>query len=130
MGNKYVRTPESISFDLIEEKDFTLSSSQYSDLIMPNQNFKLVADFLTRPLKRSDLGIEVGSVSYIGSSPYLFLRTKALQAHSFLPEITKETALPILPNAFVNQNLKEGDILISKDSNIGEIVILGQDYPI
>lgn len=129
MGNKYVRTPESISFDLIEEKDFTLSSSQYSDLIMPNQNFKLVADFLTRPLKRSDLGIEVGSVSYIGSSPYLFLRTKALQAHSFLPEITKETALPILPNAFVNQNLKEGDILISKDSNIGEIVILGQDYP-
>lgn len=26
-------------------------------------------------------------------------------------------------------NLKEGDIIISKDSNIGEIVILDKDYP-
>ena len=26
-------------------------------------------------------------------------------------------------------NLKEGDLLISKDSNIGEIVILDKDYP-
>lgn len=129
MSNKYVRTPESISFNLIEKKDFTLSSSQYSDLIMPNPNFKLVKDFLARPLKRSDLGVEVGSASYINDSPYLFLRTKALQAHSFLPEITQETAIPILPSVFTNQNLKEGDILISKDSNIGEIVILDQDYP-
>ena len=78
---------------------------------------------------RKDLGIEVGSANYIGQSSHYFLRTKALQAHSYLPEITPETALPIMPNSFVKMNLKAGDLIISKDSNIGEIVILDKDYP-
>ena len=42
---------------------------------------------------------------------------------------TSETALPIIPSEFVQMNLKKGDLLISKDSNIGEIVILDKDYP-
>jgi len=96
---------------------------------MPNKNYKLVGDFLYRPLKRSDLGVEVGSLNYISQSPFYFLRTKALQSYSFLPEITSESALPVMPNVFVKQNLKEGNLLISKDSNIGEIVILDKDYP-
>lgn len=129
MSNSYIRTPESISIKSIEEKGFTLSSSQYMDLIMPNKNYKLVGDFLSRPLKRSDLGVEVGSINYISQSPFYFLRTKALQSYSFLPEITSESALPVMPNVFVKKNLKEGDLLISKDSNIGEIVILDKDYP-
>jgi len=129
MNNSYIRTPESISIKSIEEKGYTLSSSQYMDLSMPNKNYKLVGDFLSRPLKRSDLGVEVGSLNYISQSPFYFLRTKAFQSHSFLPEITSESALPIMPNVFVKQNLKEGDLLISKDSNIGEIVILDKDYP-
>lgn len=128
MAQTYIKTPESISFKSIIDKDFTLSSSQYMDLTMPNKNFKYVRDFLSRPLRRSDLGVEIGSSNYIYKSPYYFLRTKALQPHSYLPEITPETALPILPKSFVKQNLKEGDILISKDSNIGEIVILDDDY--
>ena len=129
MPNKYIRTPESISINAIEEKDFTLSSSQYMDLMMPNTTFKFVRDFLSRKLTRSDLGFEVGSINYIDRSPCYFLRTKALQSHTYLPEITPETAIPLLPNAFIKQNLKEGDLLISKDSNIGEIIILDQDYP-
>ena len=129
MNNKYIQTPESISFETISEKEFTLSSSQYMDLILPNKNYKFVGDFLSRPLKRVDLGNEIGSINYIKESPFYFLRTKALQELSFLPEITSESALPVMPNAFVNQNLKEGDILISKDSNIGEVVILDKDYP-
>lgn len=129
MDNSYIKTPESISIKSIEEKGFTLSSSQYMDLIMPNKNYKLVGDFLSRPLKRSDLGVEVGSINYISQSPFYFLRTKALQSYSFLPEITSQSALPVMPSVFVKQNLKEGDLLISKDSNIGEIVILDKDYP-
>jgi len=129
MNSSYIRTPESISIKSIEEKGFTLSSSQYMDLIMPNKNYKLVGDFLSRPLRRSDLGVEVGSLNYISQSPFYFLRTKALQSYSFLPEITSESALPVMPSVFVKQNLKEGDLLISKDSNIGEIVILDKDYP-
>ncbi len=126
MSNKYIQTPESISFNCIANKKFTLSSSQYMDLIMPNDNYMFVKDFLSRKLRRSDLGNEVGAINYIKESPYYFLRTKALQSHSFLPDIT--SAIPIMPKVFVNQNLKEGDLLISKDSNIGEIVILDKDY--
>lgn len=129
MNNAYVKIPNSISFNSIIEKDYTLSSSQYMDLIMPNKNFLFVRNFLNRNLQRNDLGVEVGSLNYIGQSTHYFVRTKALQAHSFLPEITSETALPIMPSSFVKMNLKQGDLLISKDSNIGEAVILDKDYP-
>ena len=129
MSNSYIKIPNSIFFNSIIEKDYTLSSSQYMDLIMPNENFLFVKDFLKRDLQRKDLGVEVGSLNYIGQSTHYFIRTKALQSHSFLPEITPETALPIMPNTFVKMNLQEGDILISKDSNIGEVVILDKDYP-
>lgn len=128
MSNKYIQVPESISFNSITNKGYTLSSSQYMDLMMPNDNYKFVKDFLFRDLKRSDLGNEVGSINYIKQSPFYFLRTKSLQSYSFLPDITPASALPVMPNEFINQDLKEGDLLISKDSNIGEIIILDQDY--
>ena len=127
--SSYIHTPKTISINDIEEKNYNLSSSQYKELIMPNNNYKRVKEFLSRKLNRSDLGIEVGSLSYIDKSPYYFIRTKALQEYSYLPIFTNETALPILPSEFVQMNLKEGDLLISKDSNIGEIVILDKDYP-
>lgn len=128
MNNNYIKTPTTISFSNIVEKGYTLSSSQYMDLVMSNKNFLYVKDFLSRPLQRKDLGFEVGSSNYIRKSTHYFLRTKALQQYSFLPEITSETALPIMPNCFVSMNLKKGDLIISKDSNIGEIVILDRDY--
>lgn len=127
--SSYIHTPKTININDIEKKDYNLSSSQYKGLIMPNDNFKLVKDFLKRKLNRKDLGIEVGSLNYIEQSPYKFIRTKALQDYSYLPNLTSETALPIMPGEFVQMNLKEGDLLISKDSNIGEIVILDKDYP-
>lgn len=129
MVNTYIKTPKSISLASIIGKNYTLSSSQYMDLLMPNQNFLYVHDFLSRALQRKDLGVDVGSINYIRKSTHYFLRTKALQQHSFLPEITTETALPIMPNSFINMNLKEGDLIISKDSNIGEVAILDKDYP-
>lgn len=127
--SKYVHIPDVVNFQDVANKKFNLSSSQYIKLVMPNKNYKYVRDFLCRKLLRTDLGVEVGSLSYIDKSPVRFIRTKALQAHSFLPELNKETALPIMPSEFVPMNLKEGDLLISKDSNIGEIVILDKDYP-
>lgn len=129
MRNSYIKIPSAISFDSIVKKDYTLSSFQYMDLTIKNEKFLFVQDFLNRPIQREDLGVEVGSLNYIGKSTHYFLRTKALQSHSFLPEITNETALPIMPSSFIRMNLKEDDLLISKDSNIGEIVILDKDYP-
>ena len=128
--NKYVIVPKIVSYKDIITKNYTLSPAQYERLEMPNQNYMFVRDFLTRELERRiDLGCEVGSKNYVDKSPYKFLRTRALQKYSFLPQVTSKTALSIKPYSFVPMNLKEGDLLISKDSNIGEIVILDKDYP-
>lgn len=127
--SNYIHTPKTISYNNIIECDFSLSSSRHKKFEIANQNCKLVKDFLTHDLSRKDLGVEVGSANYIGQSSHYFLRTKALQNHSYLPEVTPETVLPIMPSSFVKMNLKAGDLIISKDSNIGEIVILDKDYP-
>lgn len=127
--NRYVHTPDTVSYNEVVNSQYKLSSSLFLKLVIPNANSKKLADFLSRKLERSDLGVEVGSLSYIDKSPKYFLRTKALQDYSYIPELTSETMLPILPKDFVNMNLKRGDIIISKDSNIGEVVILDKDYP-
>ena len=126
--NRYVRTPDTVTYKEVIDSQYKLSSSLFLKLVIPNAHSKKLADFLSRKLNRSDLGVEVGSLSYIDKSPKYFLRTKALQDYSYIPEITSETMLPILPKDFVNMHLKKGDVIISKDSNIGEIVILEKDY--
>lgn len=127
--SKYLNTPETISFNEIAEKKFSLSAPQYKTLLIKNENCLFVREFLSRDLHNSDLGNEVGSLNYIGESTHFFLRTKALQKYTFLPEINSETTRPIYPKVFQQMNLSKGDLLLSKDSNIGEIVILDKDYP-
>lgn len=114
--------------DIVRNK-FNLAPGQLMTLEVPNKNQLLVRDLLSRKLEFSDNGNEVGSVNYISKSQKYFIRAKALQKESFLPFITSETAIPIRPQTFTNFYLKEGDILISKDSNIGEVVILDKDLP-
>jgi len=114
--------------DIIGNK-YNLAPSQLMTLGAPNKNKSFVRDLLSRKLKFSDNGNEVGSVNYISQSPKYFIRAKALQKESFLPFLTEETAIPIRPQVFTDFDLKAGDILISKDSNIGEAVILDKDLP-
>lgn len=127
--SKYIITPETISFREIANKDYSLSAPQYKTLLIKNTNFLFVRDFLKRNLKNTDLGTEIGSLNYIRKSHKYFLRTKALQSHTFLPELNAETTRQIQPKMFNQMDLKEGDLIISKDSNIGEIIILDKDYP-
>ncbi|MFA6923353.1 MAG: restriction endonuclease subunit S [Bacteroidales bacterium] len=108
--------------------NFKLSPSLHRKSISQNNNSLKVFDFLSRNLEKKDLGFEVGSLNYVKNSNYFFIRTKALQNHTFLPEISNESIESIHPKAFKNYNLKKGDILISKDSNIGEIIILDKNY--
>lgn len=126
---RYTAVPKEISSTELLSKLVSFSSAQYKRVIIPNTNCILVRDFLSRDLSYSDLGSEVGSVNYIDWSPKFFFRTKGLQEHSLLPDINSESVLPINPRAFINYNLKEGYVIISKDSNIGEIIILDKDYP-
>lgn len=126
---KYTTVPNYITFKDIQKQINSLSASQYKNVIIPNKSYLYVRDFLTRNLTRNDLGSEIGSFNYIPKSNKYFFRTKGLQSHSYIPDITSESLIPMNPKAFLNQNLKKGDIIISKDSNIGEAIILDKDYP-
>ena len=126
---QYVSTLPAVDYKTIVSNNYSFSAAQYRGFRIKNKNRKKVREFLVRPLTRNDLGVEVGSLNYIEYSPCKFLRTKGLQPHSFIPDITSESLEFVRPNAFVNCHLTEGDIILSKDSNIGEVAMLERDYP-
>lgn len=128
MKKNYIHVPMTTSLSEIKERNFTLSATQYKTFCIKNTNLALVSDFLDRKLTRTDLGIDVGSGGYVDYSPYIFIKTKALQEESYLINEVKDATKYISPKSFVQQDLKAGDLLISKDSNVGEIIILDKDY--
>jgi len=118
-----------VSYKNILEAKNNLAPSQLKVLAFNNKNYRHVKELLLRELKKKDNGLEVGSANYIRRSPNYFIRAKGLSEDSFLPNLSGESVKPIRPQVFVNYHLREGDILISKDSNIGETIILDKDYP-
>ena len=129
MKKQYIDVPIFTTFKNIKDKNYTFSASQYKSFQSINTNVKPVSAFLDRKLTRDDLGREVGSESYVDKSPYHFIKTKALQEESYLLDVTKESVKSITPQSYIEMGLKKGDLLISKDSNVGEAVILDRDYP-
>lgn len=127
--SNYIDIPIHTTLNEIIDKNYTLSATQYKRFCIKNSNHKALSDFLDGILTRKDLGYEVGSECYVSDSDKFFIKTKALQSDSYLLDINKESFQSIIPSNFVNMNLKKGDILISKDSNVGETVILDKDYP-
>jgi type I restriction enzyme S subunit len=117
-----------ISLSELQSNGFKLSPSLYKKARFSNPNMHSLRSILSG-FSKEDKGSEVGSRNYINKSPKKFVRTKALDVDSFFLKLNTETTESILPLAFINQHLKQGDILISKDSNVGEVVILGKDYP-
>ena len=127
MSENYIDIPMFTTIKEVEERDYTLSATQYKTFSIKNKNIKYVREFLDRDLKRNDLGNEIGSESYIKESKYIFIKTKALQEHSYLLDKNKESIQFVTTNNFRNYNLKKDDLLISKDSNVGEIIILDKE---
>ena len=117
------------TYKSVLNKNCLLSSSLHHEVDINNSNILLLKDLLERELKRSDLGKEVGSINYVNGSNFFFVKTKALQDYSFLPIFNSESTETVSPQSFQNQNLKKGDVILSKDSNIGEVIILDDDYP-
>ena len=73
------------SFSQIQKLRSLFAPSQLGVLDIPNKNNKLLKNLLSRNLKFSDKGTEVGSDNYISKSSHFFIRAKALQDYSFLP---------------------------------------------
>lgn len=123
---QYLQVPKEISYKaLVDKKSF--SPSEYKNVPIKNNNVKKISDLLSEePTK----GEEVGSFSYISKSKVFFLRTKTLQSNRFLVRLDDSgCVIPILPHTFVSYDLKKGDVLLSKDSNVGEVGILDSDLP-
>lgn len=129
MKNDYISVPQTTTLNEIKERNFSLSATQYKTFCVKNKNLVNVKALLDRALKREDLGTEVGSEKYVDFSKYIFIKTKALQEESYLISEVNDATEYISPLAFEDMKLKKGDIIMSKDSNVGEIIILDKDYP-
>lgn len=122
----YLRVPNEITLAEIRANGFALSSGMYRRVIIPNGKVKCVSDLLdvNRPF---DKGVEPGSLWYMQKSTHYFIRTKALQEHSCLLYPKGEAIIPVNPRVFESPDLSDGDILMSKDSNVGECVMVDGD---
>jgi type I restriction enzyme S subunit len=95
-------------------------------VLIPNANVKRVRDLLvsSKPFQK---GVEPGSIHYLRRSTHFFIRTKALQDHSNLLYPKGDAITPISPKVFEDPSLCDGDILMSKDSNVGECAMVDGD---
>lgn len=122
----YRRVPREISISEICDREAVWSPSMFRRVIIPNANVKRLADFLvsSNPFEK---GVEPGSKHYLRRSTHFFIRTKALQDHSCLLYPKGNAITPINPRVFEDPSLSDGDILMSKDSNVGECAMVDGD---
>lgn len=119
-----------IKFNDIIKNKFILSPHQLQLMEYSNKNCFKLKDLSERPLQKNDNGIDVGSSNYMKYSDYKFLKTRVANKDTYIIDLSSKESFEYMNySAFVNQNLKSGDILISKDSNIGECCILDEDLP-
>lgn len=123
---RYVDIPQKVNINEILGNKSSFSPHNYKKVILGGENYKTVKDFLVSDLVN---GEEVGSDAYLRKSHKFFIRNKSLQQDSLLLSFVGDSVIPILPSKFVDLKLREGDLIISKDSNIGETIILDKDYP-
>ena len=111
----------------IVSNNYSLSPSNYNTINGGNADRIKLKDLLDRSLEKIDNGSDVGFSAYLSQSDYYFMRAKSLDSKFFTPMPFGEAIVPMNKKFFQQYNLKKGDILISKDSNIGECVILSRD---
>lgn len=126
---KYLRVPREVSLAEIQGKDCSWSAGVYQRVEIPNSNQKKVSELLAGVYN----GHEVGSLAYVRSSPYNFIRTKAFQSHSFLTQFKGGAVVPITPRAFKSaverqpeREVVEGDVLYARGGNVGEVAFAYQ----
>lgn len=120
---KYLRVPRAITLAALKAGEFSWSPGMYRRVEIPTTNTRPVRDLL----HGYDKGSDPGSMYYLRQSTHHFVRTKALQPHSYLI-CSKGGAITALnPRVFQDMALSDGDILLSKDSNVGECAMVDGD---
>ena len=119
---KFVDTFHHVSYEDIAANNYSLSASQYRGFYIQNDNRKKVREFLMRPLSNDDLGEEVGSLNYIERSPKSFLKTKALQPHSYIPVLTSESIECVRPSGCNEIFMQRQRVLAAEDAKDAELM--------
>ncbi len=108
--------------DLIKN-NFKLAPSNYKKINVDLTKLEEISRYISKIEK----GAEVGSQEYVEISNFNFLRTAAFNEKTFSLKIDNNSLINITPKSFINSKLKKDDILICKDSNVGEVAILYED---
>jgi type I restriction enzyme S subunit len=122
----YVEIPSQLSVQEVRAKDSSWSPGMFRRVMIPTGSVKPVRALLD-PKRPFDRGIEPGSLWYLYRSTHCLIRTKALQPHSCLLYPKGDAIVPINPRVFENVGLSNDDILLSKDSNVGECAMVNGD---
>ena len=112
----YLRVPNQVTLAEVKAKGSSWSPGMYQRVQIPTSSTRLVRHLLNG----YDKGSDPGSIHYLHRSTKYFIRTKALQPHSYLISSRGDSIVPLNPRAFQDMALADGDILLSKDSNVGE----------
>lgn len=115
-----------VTYGEIVDNGYSLSPNMYKNIQIRNRNTKNLGELLEEH-NEYQTGNEPGSQWYVKKSNYYLIRTKALQEFSFLVYPKGDSIIPINPKKFTDMKLKHGDILLSKDSNIGEVAIINEN---
>jgi len=122
----YIKTPTYVKYKQLTKKSYSLSPYSYKIFDSRNTNYSMLKDLIVDNTLTK--GEEVGSTSYTRNSHCYFMRTKTLQEDFLLPVLDdQESIVPILPSKFKSLNITKGDILLSKDANIGEAGYVTKD---
>lgn len=122
----YLRVPTEITLAEVYAREASFSPGMYRHVIIPARKTKPIRDLLVTK-KPFDRGTEPGSMWYMKHSTHALVRTKALQDYSYLIYPKGDAIVPVNPRVFDHPNLRDGDILMSKDSNVGECAIVDGD---
>jgi len=117
------RPAATITLMEIRASDSSFSPSVYQRVDIRTPAARRLRDVLD-PDRPFDKGNEPGSTWYVDQSPRYLIRTKALQDHSLLLYRKGDAITPVSPWAFEDPRLADGEILMSKDSNVGECVVV------
>lgn len=120
---KYLRVPREVTLADVKNKQSSWSAGMYQRVEIPTSNTRFVRDLL----HGYDKGSDPGSLHYLRHSTHHFIRTKALQPHSYLISSKGDAITPVNPRVFEDMALSDGDILLSKDSNVGECAMVDGD---
>jgi len=123
----YLRVPHEVKVGEIRRREWAWSPSMYRRVTIPNSNVKQVKDLLN-PSNPYEKGVEPGSIHYLHRSTHFFIRTKALQDSTCLIYPKGDAIIPISPRVFEDPFFVDGDILMSKDSNVGECAMVDVNY--